>query len=143
MLKRNLEHDFIVLLKTLRPEDWGKIVNNGRTIKDVVAHMIGWEKEDTKIIRINWATKETPWFYKTDDYDVFNNKNIEYYKDYTPEQLIEEFEKYQNEVQKIVDDIGEDNLRKYPKLFGWLFRVDDGCHYAEHLKEIKDIINRT
>lgn len=142
MLKQGLENDFISLLKSLKPEDWDKKVNDERTVKDVVAHMIGWEKEDTRIIRKTWQTKEIPWFYKTEDYDEFNKKHIEFYKDYTSNQLIEEFEKYQGEVQKEIDKIGADNLRKYPQLFGWLFEEDEGCHYAIHLKEIKDVVGR-
>jgi len=140
VLRQKLEQDFISLLKSLKLEDWKKKVNEERTIKDVVAHMIGWEKEDVKIIRETWKTKETPWFMKTEDYDGFNKKYIEYYKKYTSNQLIEELEKYQKEVQKEIDKIGVDNLQKYSKLFHWLFNESDTSHYAEHLREIKNAI---
>jgi len=142
MLRKGLEKEFISLLKSLKPDDWNKMVNKERTVKDVVAHMIGWGKEDVKIIGEIWKTKKIPWFYQTEDYEDFNKKHIEYYKDYSPEQLIEEFEKYQDKVQEEIDKIGAEELKKHHQLFSWLFREDDGCHYAVHLKEIKDILSR-
>ena len=42
------ELDFVSYLKILKPEDWHKKVNDKWTVKDVVAHMIGWEKGDVK-----------------------------------------------------------------------------------------------
>ena len=52
--------DFISYLKTLKPEDWNKKVTDKWKVKDVVAHLIGWERDDTKIIRSIWETKESP-----------------------------------------------------------------------------------
>jgi hypothetical protein len=100
--------DFIAYLKTLKPEDWHKKVDDGRTVKEVVAHMVGWEKEDTKIIRSAWATKKRPWFYETEDFDDFNKKSIEYYKDYEPAELISEWEKWQKKVKEEINRIGAD-----------------------------------
>ncbi len=136
------ELKFVDYLKTLRPDDWYKMVTDKWTVKDVVAHMVGWEKEDVKVIPETWQTKQVPWFCKTDDYEEFNNKNIELYKDYTPEQLIAEWEKYQGLVDKEIAKIGLENLKKYPKVFGWLLEEGDGSHYELHYQEIKETVNR-
>lgn len=134
--------NFISYLKTLKPEDWNKKVNDQRTVKDVAAHMVSWEKEDTTIIGLTWKTKKIPWFCETDDYEDFNNKHIEYYKDYAPEQIIKEWRKYQKQVQEEIDSIGEDNLKKYPDLFKWLLEKGEGSHYELHYKEIRDVVKK-
>ena len=72
--------DFISYIKTLKPVDLNKQVSDKWTVKDVVAHMIGWEKEDTKVIGLTWKTKKRPWFYETDHYDDFNNKLLDLLK---------------------------------------------------------------
>lgn len=84
------ELDFISYLKTLKPEDWSKKATDKWTVKDVVAHMVGWEKAVTKIVKSVWETKQEPWFMETDNYDEFNAKMIEYYKNYSPNQLLDE-----------------------------------------------------
>ena len=136
------EIDFITYLKTLKPEDWQKKVADGRTIKEVIAHMVGWEKHDPGIIRTTWKTKKIPWFYQTDDYEDFNKKNIEYYKDYKPAELIKEWEKWQKKVKEEIDRIGEDKLKPRPDLFGWLFDKSEKSHYNLHYQEIRAVIEK-
>lgn len=133
--------DFISYLKTLKPEDWNKKVNTHWTIKDVVAHMVGWEKIDPQIIRDTWRTKKRPWFYETDDFDNFNRKNVQFYKKYTDKMLIAEWEKYNKLSQAEIDRIGEKNLRAIPELFGWLFsEAEDNSHYNHHYQQIRNIM---
>lgn len=54
--------DFIAFLKTLKPENWGKMATSKWTVKDVVAHMVGWERGDVEAIKTSWETKEQPWW---------------------------------------------------------------------------------
>jgi hypothetical protein len=136
--------DFISLLKMLKLEDWTKRVTAKWTVKDVVAHMVGWEKADPEAIRKAWNTKEPPWFLQTNDYDEFNQKNVEFYKKYTPNQLIEEWEQWQTKVQAEIDRIGEKNLKAHPKLFNWLFdqtEKHDG-HFNHHYRQIRKAVGK-
>lgn len=134
--------DFVSYLKILKPEDWNKQVTSQWTVKDVVAHMIGWEKADPDIIRKTWETKEKPWWLKADNYDEFNQKSVEFYKDYTPEQLIAEWERWQQHVEQEIKKIGEDKLRSRPDLFGWLFEVGERSHYQHHLNQINKVVEK-
>jgi hypothetical protein len=136
-----IKTDFIDYLKQLKAEDWNKMATEKWTVKDVVAHMVGWEKDDPETIKKIWKTRQAPWFMKTDDYDNFNQKAVEFYKNYTPSQLIEEFEKWQNVTQKQIDLIGEEKLRAYPELFGWLFDETDNSHCNHHLRQIKNVLS--
>ncbi|MBI4128242.1 MAG: maleylpyruvate isomerase N-terminal domain-containing protein [Parcubacteria group bacterium] len=138
------KRDFISYLKTLKPEDWEKPATEKWTVKDVVAHMIGWERIDPQVIQETWRTKKRPWFYETDDFDDFNRKSVADYRGYTPDQLIAEWEKYQQLVQEEIDRIGEKKLRAEPSLFGWLFdqeEKEDG-HYNHHLRQVKNAVQK-
>jgi hypothetical protein len=136
------EINFISYLKSLKPEDWNKKVTDKWTVKEVVAHMIGWERGDPEIIKSTWKTKQAPWFTKTKDYDDFNQKNIEYYKNYKPAELIEEWEKWQQKVKEETEHIGKDKLKTRLDLFGWLFNTGENNHYNLHYQQIKSAVNK-
>lgn len=133
--------EFLELLKDLKSEDW-KIKIKNKTIKDIVAHMVGWEKECAEQLDEVWETQEEPWFLKTDDYDDFNKKSMEKYKDYSPEELLNEWKKLQEELEKKIIQIGEEKLRARPELFDWVFDEGDNSHYLEHLNQIKEAISK-
>ena len=134
--------DFISYLKTLQPEDWNKQVTDKWTVKDVVAHMVGWEKGDSDAIQKAWETKEKPWWLDTSDYDEFNRQNVKLYKDYTPEELIKEWEKCEKHNENEIERIGEDKLRSRPDLFRWLFEEGEDSHYNYHYKQIKEVLGK-
>ncbi len=134
--------DFIPSLQTLKPEDWNKKVTDKWTVKDVVAHMVGWEKGDVEVIRMTWKTKKVPWFYETHDYDDFNRNAVEFYKNYTPQELIKEWEKWQNKVQEEINRIGEYKMKTRPDLFGWLFEEGENTHYNYHYRQIKNALEK-
>jgi len=141
------QEDFIDFLRTLKPNDWQAEVNSRWTIKDVVAHMVGWEKGDCEIIRDTWKTKELPWFYKTTDFDDFNKKSIILYKSYSPQKLIKEWEKWRRNVKEEIDKIGKSELKKRPDLFRWLFEDEDPkrikpTHYELHYMQIKKSLKK-
>lgn len=133
--------DFISYLKTLKPEDWTKQATSKWTVKDVVAHLVGWERKDPQEIRKAWETKELPWWETTSDFDEFNRESVEHYKSASPLQLIEEWMRWSEKVQREVKRIGEENLRQYPHLFRWLFE-GEGSKGSKHNKHHYDQIRR-
>lgn len=143
--------NFISYLKTLNPEDWGVKVNKNWTVKDVVAHMVGWERGDLEEIRKIWETKTPPWWKTNPNYDEFNAKWVEFYKNYTPQKLIAEWEMWQKKVSEEVSRIGYSNIKSRPDLFDWLIEDEDGknytldedgSHYAHHLKQIRKALGK-
>jgi len=137
-----MKKDFITLLKQLKPEDWSKKVNGKWTIRDVLAHMVAWERDDPKIIRQSWKTKQKPWFInaKTGDYDDFDKRAVEYYRRYKPQQLLEELIFHQKKLEEVIEEIGEDKLKKYPDIFNWLFNDSEDSHYNHYYQQIKDVL---
>lgn len=142
---------FINYLKTLQPEDWQKQITSEWTVKDVVAHMIGWDRGDVDAVKIIWQNKQSPaWklsgWGKAED-DAYNAKWVEYYKDFTSEQLILEWDKWQVEVMGLIESIGEENMKARPDLFDWLFEgVGDDRkdttpgHYKHHYNQIRKVV---
>ena len=142
--------DFISYLKTLEPEDWGKMATPKWTVKDVIAHMVGWEKRDAEIITIFWKTKKRePWMSTREEWDEFNRKEVERYKNYTPQQLIDEWQMWQKKVSEEIRNIGYQNIKSHPDLFDWILEDEGhytlnegGSHYEHHYAQIKKAIER-
>lgn len=135
--------DFISYLKTLKPVDWDKKVTDQWTVKDVVAHMVGWEKESVRVLKDFLKNgKGNPWFINTDGYDEFNAKLVKHYKNYSTRRLIQEWEKYMGEIEALIDRVGEKRLRGR-KDMQWLFEnTEEGYqgHYSHHLKQIEKVV---
>jgi len=133
--------DFFQFLENLKPEDWNKKINDKWTIKDVVAHLVAWERECAICLPAAWGKKENPWFIKTDNYDEFNERAIQMYKDYSPEELLSEWKKWQDILEKEAKKIGENSLRsaQFGLTFDWFFDEGENNHYLEHFNEIKKV----
>lgn len=132
-------------LGNLREEQWNIKVDSNWTVKDILAHLVGWENECTKQIPIIWQTKEKPWFVKTNDYAAFNKKSIEEYKNFSPRQLLDEWYEWREELEKAAKKIGEGEMKAEKELFAWYFEGTDfdetGVdHYTEHLNQIKKVL---
>ena len=134
------DDEFIAYLKTLKSEDWGKMATDKWAVKDVVAHMVGWERQDPKTLRESWEKKEVPWWIKERNFDEFNQRSVEDFKDHTPEKLIAEWGMWQKKVQEEIDRIGYDNLCLYPDVFDYFISGRVGKHYQHHLNQIKRAI---
>lgn len=141
--------NFLEYLKNLNHEDWDKQVTEKWTVKDVVAHMVGWERGDVEEIRRIWETKSPPWWKNNPNYDEFNDKWISFYKNYSPEELIAEWEMWQKKVEEEVDKIGYENIKARTDLFDWLLQDggeytlnEGGSHYDHHLKQIKEALGK-
>ena len=114
--------DFIALLKTLSPEEWQKPVDESWKVKDIIAHMVGWEEECAKLLLEIWKTKTPPWFaISLEGDDPFNKKSVDKFGRFSNEQLISEWEKWIERGKEEVEKIGEENMRANPDLFGWWF----------------------
>lgn len=114
------------------------------TVKDVVAHMVAWEKRDAEIIPFFWKTKKRePWMSVRVEWDEFNRKEVERYKNYTPKQLLDEWRMWQGKVRDEIAAIGADNIKAHPELFDWMITDaghytlnEGGSHYEHHYEQI-------
>lgn len=136
----NWVEKYIDLLKTLTEVEWYKKVDGKWTVKDVVAHLVGWEEECVKRLPVIWKNKQKPWFILSEDGDdEFNQKSIEKLRNHTPGQLLIKWEKWYSAGKVEVEKIGGGNMRANPELFGWWF---DESHYLNHFDQLKTILNK-
>jgi hypothetical protein len=128
--------DFIKYMEELKDEDWNILVDSNWTVKDVIAHLVGWEEECVRILK-EPLVGEQPWYYLEEDknYLEFNRQNIEKYKDYTSKELLEKWKFFRQLLEEEIKKIGgESAIKKIPELF-------KHTHYLEHLEQIKKIVN--
>lgn len=138
----SLFEDFTTYLRSLTLDDWSHKVTDLWDVKDVLAHLVGWEEADPEIIKKTWKTKQPPWWDLTDQFDEFNQKQIDRYRDFSPEQLLIEFEKNRTNVRSVIQEIGEEQLRTRLDLFGWLFDDSKQSHIAHHFSQIKSVLKK-
>jgi len=134
--------DFISFLKTLNPDDWDKKISNTWTLQDLVAHMVGWEKAFIEVAHALAEGKARPWFMDPGTWDAFNAQSVKFYKDYSPHDLMVEWEKWQKELLKTIDHFGEEKLREYPELVDWIFDQSENSHYNSHLRQLKEVLQK-
>ncbi|MDP3880607.1 MAG: maleylpyruvate isomerase N-terminal domain-containing protein [bacterium] len=128
--------DFIAYLKALKPKDWEVMVTDKWTVKDLVAHLIGWEKECSETFDKVITTGKQPWFMETDNYDEFNARSVEFYNSYSPEELIIEWQSWQSKLEGKIQTFGADKIRKSKNL-NYLFDEGVNNHNSHHLKQIQ------
>ncbi|OGG39051.1 hypothetical protein A2116_02115 [Candidatus Jorgensenbacteria bacterium GWA1_49_17] len=120
----------------LKDSDWDVPVTKKWRVKDVLSHLIGWERECARELLKVFETGNEPWFMLADNYDDFNEKIRQEFKDYSPEALISEFEKWRNTLEKNIRMIGEDRVRQRPHM-DWVFDEGGEPHFEHHLNQIK------
>ena len=131
---------FMAFLASLTESQWQKKVNEDWTVKDVIAHLVGWTYEVADALPVVWETGEEPWFCKTSDYDEFNDRNVEKYKGLSPVGILQEYAKAEDIVRVEADKIGESKLRKRPDVCGWLFDEGPNAHWLNHFRKIKNAL---
>jgi len=139
--------DFIDYCKTFKPEEWKMMVTDKWDVRAVVAHMVGWERQGVLDLK-NYIENggDDPWADASNEVmDKFNQKWQEYYKDYTGEQLIEEWKKYQKEVEKLMNQVGEDELRAHNGMRWVLENIDNDSdsHYGHHYLQIQKALGHS
>lgn len=128
--------NIVAFFKNLKESDWDVPVTKKWRVKDVLSHLIGWERECARELLKVFETGNEPWFMLADNYDDFNEKIRQEFKDYSPEALISEFEKWRNTLEKNIRMIGEDRVRQRPHM-DWVFDEGGEPHFEHHLNQIK------
>jgi len=136
--------NFVEYCKIFKSEDWKVMVTDKWNVRDVVTHMLVWEKQGVKYLKNFIARSESEPLKDWDKvkYDSYNEESLKSYKDHTPKQLIEEWETFQVEVGKLIAQVGESELRQH-KGMRWILGKEDGTessHYDNHHQKIRDAL---
>ncbi|MDE1870883.1 MAG: maleylpyruvate isomerase N-terminal domain-containing protein [Candidatus Micrarchaeota archaeon] len=136
-----LHKEFFKLLERLDKGDWKLKVNENWTIKDVVAHLVGWEREDARTLYKLYKTRKRAWWSHTNNFDDFNKKSVKRYKTYSNSALIKEWKHQYKIVKREMKRIGITDLKADSKRFGWLFDGTDANHIFGHYKQIQKVLS--
>jgi hypothetical protein len=131
--------DIVIFFKNLKDSDWDIAVTNKWRVKDILSHLVGWEREVCRGLADVFKNGDNPWFMKIGDYAEFNEKIYQEFKDYSFENLLLELEKWQDEFDKIIKKIGEDKIRKQPDT-DWVFDEGGDSHFEHHINQIKKVL---
>ena len=133
--------DIIIFFKDLKESDWNISVTKKWRVKDVLSHLIGWERECAQELLKVFETGLEPWFMATDNYDDFNEKIYQEFKNYSPETLISELEKWQDVLEKNIQAVGEEKIRQRSHT-DWVFDEGNEPHFEQHLKQIREALKK-
>ncbi len=131
--------DTISFFKNLKPEDWEKPVTELWKVKDVLAHLVGWEREIAQELPKAWENSEDPWFMDTDNFNNFNAEIYEEYKDFSPAQLLAELKEWQNALDEEIERIGEDDIRN-SNYSEWVFDEGREPHFEHHINQVRQAL---
>ncbi|MGE5298224.1 MAG: maleylpyruvate isomerase N-terminal domain-containing protein [Acidobacteriaceae bacterium] len=131
--------NIISFFKSLKPEDWAKKTSEKWTVKDVLAHLVGWEREVATTLPKSWETKTEPWFMATGNYQDFNQRVYKEFKDYPPEKLLAELEKWEEILKTEIEKIGADKIRQRPHM-SWVFDEGDEPHFGHHVQQVINVL---
>ncbi len=131
--------DIITFFRNLNESDWDVLVTKKWRVKDVLSHLLGWEREIVQELVKVFEIGSEPWFMLTDDYNEFNEKIYQEFKNYSPDVLLSELEKWQNELEKSIQAIGEDKIKQRPHM-DWVFDEGDEPHFEHHIKQINEAL---
>ncbi|MBI2064832.1 MAG: ClbS/DfsB family four-helix bundle protein [Candidatus Yanofskybacteria bacterium] len=139
--------DNFEFFESLEPEDWLKKATSRWTVKDVLSHLVGWEREVVLGLKDTFEGGKRPWFMETDDYTEFNERIFNEFKDYSSEALLFELKKWEKTLGIEIERIGEDKIRSL-KHMDWVFDEGKGSgdgegHFEHHINQIKKAISES
>lgn len=135
--------DYIAYLKTLKPEDWSKPVTDKWTVKDVVAHLVGWEREVAQTFLVDRTANRISWYVDAGDYDEFNKKIKREFLNWMPDNLLEEWGKWEEDLNNKILSVGEDISKVRQENLSWVIDGKIHDHTEWHINQIKKSLTKS
>ena len=124
---------FLAEVKKMESNLADKEIDPGKwTFKEMVAHIVGWEKEvAVRFIEfIRGSTEDVNY-----DINSFNKNSVDSRQLQTWQETVYELQEAQTDLQEIISKIGEDDLRVEKRFQLWVNVLIR--HYKQHLKQLK------
>ncbi len=135
-----MNQEILQFCDELQPSDWQKMATSTKTVKDVLAHLVGWQREVATEFEKSIRGQE-PWFISVSNYDDFNDRIDKEFKTISAKDLLKEFRKWDDTLERRISELGEDMLRRR-KEAEWVFDEGDDGHFLEHFNQIKRATNK-
>ncbi|MFH1473205.1 MAG: ClbS/DfsB family four-helix bundle protein [bacterium] len=131
--------DTITFFKNLKESDWIIPVTEKLSVKDVFSHLVGWEREVAQELVKTFETGNEPWFMSVDNFDEFNEKIYQEFKNTPPPELLLEMNRWQKKLENAILKIGEDKIRQRSHV-DWVFDDGDEPHFEHHKKQVENVL---
>ncbi len=125
-------------IEGLTEEQASRTMASGKwSIKDVLAHIIGWDEECTRAIQKAIDEEQKPGFldWKKEDMDAFNRKQVQERKQRTFKELVEELKQTEGEWNRQTGRLTDEEIDRHP---GWWKWMEDAGHDIQHAKQIME-----
>lgn len=67
---------------------------------------------------------------------------MEAHRQDSPEKVFQDFIDSEEKFNRVIQEIGEDNLREQLTKYDWVFDEGEDSHYLEHLNQIKRAVGK-
>lgn len=131
--------DVVSFFNGLKESDWDVFATKKWRVKDLLSHLVGWEREvDRELVKV-FETGNEPWFMSVENYDDFNERVYQEFKQYSPKLLISELEMWRDALGKEIRRIGEDKIRQRPRM-SWVFDEGGEPHFEHHMRQVDEAL---
>ena len=136
-LKKQI-NEYNQILGSLKPKQWEIEVVPKRNVRDIIAHMVGWEKEAVEQLK---KPKDDSYSMGIKDYQKFNDIAVRRYKILSTKELMNEWEKWQKLLDEEIIKSDRETLDKKSQLFDWIIDGKESNHYECHLIQLRKLFN--
>ena len=109
-----------------------KIAKGSWSVKDILAHIVGWENEALKLFKDFLVNPDV-----NDTYDInsFNENSVTSRKNKTWNEIIEELKSIQEELSAFISTLSQKDIDAEDRFSEWVEVLID--HYKHHTMQLK------
>jgi uncharacterized damage-inducible protein DinB len=111
-----------------------KIAGGGWSVKDILAHIVGWEDE---VIKQFQAFLVNPDVDDTYDIDSFNESSVSSRKNKTRNEIIEELKSTQEELSAFISTLSQKDIDAEDRFSEWVEVLIN--HYKHHMSQLQKL----
>lgn len=138
-LQENLAAAFADFLETcdhLDPRLYEQGTVDGQwSVRDVIAHLAGWDHEATERF---WRFLAGPTEDSTYDADEFNSRSVAARQHFSYSQALKELKSVHRSLEEAIAAVQAEDLESDSRFVEWLEAIS--AHYAEHTAQLKRLI---
>lgn len=113
-----------------------KIAEGSWSVKDILAHIVGWEDEVLKQFKVFLVNPDVD---DTYDIDSFNESSVSSRKNKTWNEIIEELKSAQKELLAFISTLSQKDIDAEDRFSEWVEVLID--HYKHHTRQLNNLAN--
>jgi len=133
----SVEEEFIQVINSFNAKVRDqKIAEGSWSVKDILAHIVGWEDEVLKQFKVFLVNPDVD---DTYDIDSFNESSVSSRKNKTWNEIIEELKSIQEELSAFISTLSQKDIDAEDRFSEWVEVLID--HYKHHTRQLNNLTN--